>query len=480
MNNKSKLDKILYQMGEEDTFQQIDKPGLKHEFSSRYLKQKREVLEHALSNDVCIIKKKRRRSWKRWQILVAAIILLLSLSVSAYATVKVLFHVQENLDTENEGTFTYTFETEANIKVPPIKIIPGYIPKGYKLDGQPGARTLIGEQRDTYTQSESGISIFTANNSTQVEIPHISKVNDLKLNGIKAQLLTSNGSPDRYYLFMFFEEDGNIIELIPYGDIPLEEVKKVAEGLSYEIIPKESLGENYSDKNYYAFKDTTDQTEPELEIWEEAPITSENFFKLNEERMDIYHKIDPSADWNFTYTVHNIEILDQLPDIDLDEMSEWHQAEFLSYLNEDNSLKKYERVSEFWENNEMKKSIETVGLKYIYVTMEIANKAGEEIKDINVRPQIMFLNQSSEGIFETEDLFFEGPINSDRAPIYFDQSDYEGPQYFHTDFSPYETKKVHLLFLLEDDQLDNAYISFNLSWYYEKGLCTESFIKIKQ
>lgn len=389
MNNNSKLDKILYQMGEEDTIQQMDNPHINHEFSSKYLNQKREVLEYALSNHECRSERKQRRSWKRWQILVAAIILLLSLSASAYATVKVLFHVQANLDTENDGTFTYTFETEANIKVPPVKIIPCYIPNGYQIDGQPGAKTLIGENRDTYAQSKSGISISTANSSTQVEIPHISKVDDLKLNGIKAQLLTRKGSPDEYYLFLFFEENGNIIQLIPYGDIPLDEVKKVAEGLSYEIIPKETLGENYSDRGYYAFQDTSDQSEPELESMEEAPITTENFFKLNEERMDIYQIIDPSAEWNFTYTVHNIEILDKLPDIDPDEMLEWNHDEFLTYLNEDKTLKKYERISEIWAADEM-------------------------------------------------------------------------------------------LFLLEDDKLENAYISFNLSWYYEAGKCTESFIKVKQ
>ncbi len=54
-------------------------------------------------------------------------------------------------------------------------------------------------------------------------------------------------------------------------------------------------------------------------------------------------------------------------------------------------------------------------------------------------------------------------LQMDNAPIYFDQSDYEGKSFFFSDFSPNETKETHLVYAVDEDKIDNAYIRFEQS-----------------
>ena len=54
-------------------------------------------------------------------------------------------------------------------------------------------------------------------------------------------------------------------------------------------------------------------------------------------------------------------------------------------------------------------------------------------------------------------------LQMDNAPIYFDQSDYEGGHFYFCDFAPNETKETHLIYAVDEDKIDNAYINFDQS-----------------
>ncbi len=55
----------------------------------------------------------------------------------------------------------------------------------------------------------------------------------------------------------------------------------------------------------------------------------------------------------------------------------------------DGTLKDYKRVSEEkWGNNKMNTITETVGIKYVYVTLSMKNPFDKELKDINIYPKI--------------------------------------------------------------------------------------------
>ena len=161
-----------------------------------------------------------------------------------------------------------------------------------------------------------------------------------------------------------------------------------------------------------------------------------------------------------TFTVNKVEIMDKLPEVNQNYF--WDYGEYLEAINEDGTLKDYERsVSIKWENNEMKYVTETAGRKFAYVTLTLRNPFDKELKDIGVHPMIEYRTKSADGTLKAfpNDSRGGNDIAGGKEPIYFDQSDYSGSHFFFCDFEPNETKEVHLIYLLDDDHLDDAYFT---------------------
>ncbi len=205
-------------------------------------------------------------------------------------------------------------------------------------------------------------------------------------------------------------------------------------------------------------KDVVDNDKEEIE-YVEPGISTDHVFNIDEEISD-----EAFPDENPTFTVNNIEVLDKLPELDKNKFSDYN--EYLTFINEDGTLKDYERVNEEkWENNKMNTITETVGMKYVYVTLTMKNPFDKELKDINIYPRIGFMKKASNGNLQfLSDYWGNGNnLQMDNAPIYFDQSDYEGKSFFFSDFSPNETKETHLVYAVDEDKIDNAYIRFEQS-----------------
>ncbi|WP_346878529.1 hypothetical protein [Clostridium sp. UBA7791] len=205
-------------------------------------------------------------------------------------------------------------------------------------------------------------------------------------------------------------------------------------------------------------KDVVDNDKEEIE-YVEPGISTDHVFNIDEEISD-----EAFPDENPTFTVNNIEVLDKLPELDKNKFSDYN--EYLTFINEDGTLKDYERVNEEkWENNKMNTITETVGMKYVYVTLTMKNPFDKELKDINIYPRSGFMKKASNGNLQFLSYYWGNGNNlqMDNAPIYFDQSDYEGKSFLFSDFSPNETKETHLVYAVDEDKIDNAYIRFEQS-----------------
>ncbi|WP_346889342.1 hypothetical protein [Clostridium sp. UBA1056] len=239
----------------------------------------------------------------------------------------------------------------------------------------------------------------------------------------------------------------NNVEQSEYA-VPFDEVKKVAENIKYEVIPGEFIDLEANKAN-----------KEKIIEYVEPTITTDHVFNIGKEISD-----EGFPDQNPTFTVNNIEVLDKLPEVDKNKFSDYN--EYLEFINEDGTLKDYERVNERkWENNKMNTVTKTVGMKYVYVTLTMKNPFDKELKDINIYPRIGFMKKASNGTLESlSDYWGNGnELQTDNAPIYFDQSDYEGGHFYFCDFEPNETKETHLIYAVDEGKIDNAYINFEQS-----------------
>jgi hypothetical protein len=441
MNNKIDIDRMSYLIGEEDAMEELDKFTEPHNFSKKYESEKMKMIKKVNSIDPIPMpnRKGKGMTMKKTIVLIAAIIATLALSITAYGICRKFF-VTTSRD-EEAGTVTYNVQSESKItEIPLINITPEYLPEGYEqYKGDPSKYFLNGEP-----SGEGGILIYQNDYIYQPESYNISNVEETTIGGVKAYIQTSEGMLYKYKIDLIYEEDGQIITV--GGAVSLDELKKVAENIKYEVVPGEFL---------QLYAPEVKGTNEEDDVYIAPAVPADHVFNLGKELS--YERL---PDEDLTFTVNKVEIMDKLPEVNQNYF--WDYGEYLEAINEDGTLKDYERsVSIKWENNEMKKVTETAGRKFAYVTLTLRNPSDKELKDVCVYPMIEYRTKASDGTLEAfpDDSRGGNAIAGGKWPIYFDQSDYTGTHFFYCDFEPNETKEVHLIYLLDEDHLDDAYFT---------------------
>jgi len=466
MDNKIDIDRMEYLIGEEDAMEELDKFTEPHNFSKKYESEKMKMIKKVNGIDPIPMpnRKGKGMTTKKTIVLIAAITATLALSITAYGISKKFF-ITPSRD-EEAGTVTYNVQAESGItEIPLINITPGYLPEGYlPLANAPGKYSPNGEP-----SAESGILMCQNDYISQPVSYNISSVEETTIGGIRAYIQTSEGMLYKYKIDLIYEEDGQIITV--GGAVSLDELKKVAENIKYEVIPGEFL-ELYDPK-------AEGINEEKDDVYIAPAVPADHVFNLGKELS--YERL---PDEDLTFTVNKVEIMDKLPEVNQNYFSDY--GKYLEAINEDGTLKDYERsVSIKWENNKLNRVTETAGKKFAYVTLTLRNPSDIELKDIGIYPIIEYRAKASDGTLKAfpNDIRGGSDIANSKEPIYFDQSDYSGTHFFFCDFEPNETKEVHLIYLLDEDHLDDAYFTqrgMSISGN-ENGLTNifGSYVKIK-
>lgn len=437
MDNKFDMDRIMYLLGQEDAMEELDKFTKPHEFSSEYESEKMKMLNNKKNRDNIPSKKSTGMMRKKLVVLIAAATATLALSLTAYGVCRnILFTASRD---EAAGTVTYDVKSDIELtEIPLINITPEYLPEGYlPLNGAPGKYVLNGDP-----STGEGVLIYQNNYIFQPESYNISSVEETTIGGIKAYINTSEGMDYKYKIDLIFEEEGQIISV--GGTCSLEELKKVAENIKFEVVPGEFI-ELYKPES----------VEGGEEVYTAPAIPADHVLNMGDEKKyDAYQKESPM------FTVNKVEILDKLPEVNSDYF--WDYGEYIAAVNDDGTLKDYERsVSIKWEDNEMKYVTEPASRKFAYVTLTLINPYDKELKDIGIHPIIEYRTKVTDGSLEAfpNDRRSGNEIAGSKEAIYFDGSDYSGNHFFFCDLAPNETKEVHLIYLIDADHIDDAYVT---------------------
>lgn len=445
MNHKRDLDELMYLLGQENAIEELKRSTESHEFSEEYKNKKKEMLKNldymknrGQEDSIQIYNKKGKKIMKKKIIvLIAAVTATLAISITAYGAVR-QYLVTSSKD-EETGTLTYEVKTDVKqTKVPAMKVVPGYIPEGYiETKNAPGKYHPNGDL------SVGGISIQPPFYTDSFKDIYVSDVEETNIGGVKSQILTREGVEYNHIINMFYEEDGYVVKIYGANNTSLDELKKVAENIKCEVIPGEFI----------------DLEENEISVgtgieYVEPSITRDHIVNIGEEMTD-----EGFSDKNPTFTVNSIKILDKLPELNKEGFSDYN--EYLASINKDGILKDYERINEQkWEDNKLNTITETVGMKFVDVTLTIKNPFNRELKDVNIYPRMYSLIKSSDDTLQKEYFYGGCKLQIDGAPFYFDQSDYEGRHFFFSDFAPNETKETHLIYAVDEDKIDDVYINF--------------------
>ncbi len=466
MDNKIDIDRMAYLIGEEDAMGELDKFTEPHGFSKKYESEKMKMIKKVNSIEPIPISNRKRKGMtkKKTIVLIAAITATLALSVTAYGINKgIIFTTSRN---EETGITTVEAQSEVPIKgIPLINITPGYLPDGYEQ--------YVGDNSKYFLNGDAsagGGEILIYQSDYVYQPPKYKSIEETTIGGVKALITTYEDGDST--IDLCYEEDGQIIRVGGLNGISLEELKKVAENIKYEVIPGKFMVQ-YNPVTGETIDITGDTTD--------LSIPADGICAMGQE---ITGK--KSANGELSYIVKDAKFMDKLPTLDKSKFNNYD--EYSKMINEDGTLKDYKRISVKWENNEMKKVTETSGLKFAYVTVILTNHSDRKLINQEVNPQVELRTKASDGTLEafTNSRDILSDLAAVREPIYFDQfkkeetkeseidqteldklgfknyaeyiSFYEGMEFMLCDFKPHETKEAHFIYVVDADHIDDAYI----------------------
>lgn len=407
------------------------------------------------------------RNRKKFIVITAAAILALGTTLGTVASNR-FFSLTQN---DDEVLFVFNYE-DYELCGDRFLMELTYLPEGYKEKG--GKYHKDTEDPNVW----SGISYVVENTlywSTEAirsdaaavkKIWNVKEVEETQINGMDAYLFTRKKSHGVYYnvAFLFNSEEGYIVTLFTTGDIPKEEVKKIAQGVKVT-----NTGEKVPD------------IEEELKILEDANAKSEPI-------QIVAYDVDPNGENNPERFVCRAEDMAQIgepfvKEIDgeqveftvqsaryVESCSEYapkyfenYEEEVLPFLNEDGTVKPYWRQPlVFGEDLDVDKE-EQAEQTFLEVKIHAKNLSNEELYggfymrtlslekdgDVYLSPEIEYL-----------------PV-ADYIPhefqIYFDaRENFDGinglKQSLWRTMQPKEELDYTILMLVDKDQMDQTYL----------------------
>jgi len=410
-----------------------------------------------------------RKSWKRRLLPVAAV----AVAAASAITVTAMSGLFTRSTEEGDGTLAYTFAVDYTLTAHEVSVAATYIPEGY--------HSFMGDDL-TFTQDDSGrngISIICMQadylarwGAESLSIAqNVKEVEHTQINGMDADLITlsyDEALTRRTFdkrIYLFDETDGCVVELYGGNDLSMDELVKVAEGLVVtvydDVIEVGTPEEIATEKEEAAAAQAAYEEAQRAEL--EAPISA-----------DIVYSIGDTFDWGGTaLTVESAEVLESAAELNAEYI--YNYAEFVNRLNEDGTAKDYTR--ETYEGNPDLCVLggyvgETVvGQQFLKVTIKAEAVGGANDDFWAGAPQVGWLTELDDGSYQLAQTYDwsksddeYGYSYSHRA-FYFDASPLTNmdSHFFFMSLADQETREYTLVFLIDDDRLENAVLNFRIA-----------------
>ena len=456
--------------GADITLEDFDNLEGTYYFSDDYMKKKERLLDSL--NDEPSSHIFRHKPYQIAAVFALALILLPSTCYAAVHYYKV--HIQkEHYQTDISVTPNAEDGTDiGHIEFKPVKLVFNYLPAG--------SETLPGDDSKYYVPSDEnesahGISPILNKLDTNEDIV-FSTLSSLSASefmaGENRAYIVKKDSSFEYdkMLYVIFEKEHYLVEAYLGFDITEDEVHKIAEGITLEETNEENATTAVS----------LSKNDPKKEIDGEAEITSKlpsSYYKKGE--------VLPSSDLysDCKMTVEKVEFFDSINGFDaknfspIDDMS--------TFVDDSGKLKTCERNEWVYGDgvNTLSKIIntETVGRKFVYVTVSVTNSSDADENDFSVYNQLMLIDETTSGRLEIA----EKPYNYDDLclePQYFDSSlvSNTDQHFFYTKIPAGETVTYHLGYFIDDDLTDNIFFQAYYGSSYGAGDSDYSLTDIRE
>ncbi|NBK93164.1 DUF4367 domain-containing protein [bacterium 1XD21-13] len=300
-----------------------------------------------------------RRSLRRvWAAGLAAALI----AVSGLGVMASMGYFTKNVQ-ETGDQVSYSFEVNYELKPVEVTAEPTYLPEGmekqeegkYFLDGNYGHGISIMPMNMVNIDAQKEMMDFT----------HVERVEKTTIQNMEAHIITYKDR-DKYLtgedLFLFNPEDGYVIRIFGDNEVPVEEVRKVAEGLKITVTENADLAYDLTPEEQQK-QTAAEADDAEWQRLVEKGVTTDQITKLGETLK--------CEGYGASYTVNEVKIYDSLFDVpgyteqgvyDMERLSPW--------LNADGTHKPYQRMHLNQEGEILEETAATPKFLAVQVTAE--------------------------------------------------------------------------------------------------------------
>lgn len=418
----------------------------------------------------------RARSYRKWLLVGTAAAMLAVTSLGALAANG--FFTKQTV--EQEDKLSYDFQMNYELTPCEVKAVPGYIPEGY-TEYEEGKYDKDGEHKN-------GISICGINAAWLNKEPEVLQVENLKdlekttLANMEAHVLTLDFDTSRTQygfnkrVYLFNPADGYIVVVYGGNDISMDELKKVADNLDVTVDKSQPL--EYADKELKAKEAAA---EKEYEARQKAARAegagADQVVQIGEA---FQNRIDDGVET----TVVSARLVDSLEGYAKENFFDY-DGEMAYWVNEDGTLKAYERMTCDQESKE-EISREMTGQKILEVKLKAENQSQEAVDYWMGAGKLSRMEAQTDGTYKYPDVYTEAVdmdhslIQSEASPVWIDKPQHTGEDrnhFFYRDIQPGETLEYTVLYVVDEDMTDSMYLNFDTSDEYESDFFVDISVK---
>ena len=409
-----------------------------------------------------------RRVWKPSAavVLAAAMILICGLGVAA-----AVGHFTKQVE-ETDSTASYTFEVNYELKPVEVTAVPEYLPEDMTVadGGKYGSGKEDGRNITVWAMNMADIDYYCRT----MDFTGVEKVEKTTIQGMEAHLITYQDA-EKYRkskdIYLFNPEDGYVLWV--WGDyaVSMDELAKVAEGLTITVTENPELA-------YMTEEEKTEEARLDKEAqeaWEAAVdrgVAPEDITAVGE-TLDALYLTGAS------YTVEEAAFYDSLYEVpgynpegvcDREELEAW--------LNEDGTHKPYLRYT-LDENAQIVEEKE-MGVKFLAVTATVRQEKAYDEWD-NGTPfdaVLIRLEENENGrLVQASDRYAAVPsedysLQRDGSCFYLNQTadTMNDPQYFWRHMEAGDSQTYTMVFAVDEDLAENQEEIQNLVlWFNGTG-----------
>ncbi|MCM3738362.1 anti-sigma factor [Bacillus cytotoxicus] len=447
----SKNSKEMYDLAEKIALDDFDKLDEQHKFSDTYTHKKKLFMEEIKMKDG-----KPQAKRKKNRILIAAACLLIGIPTTAFGAVKVYDMIVQKHNYEVNVSVTNKEPKKIDNW---YKLKVGYLPENMAADDDNAMKYSF---KDNYAKGGFSFLLWRVGGNSNFQTLYSKSYEEKEINGRKAVIVHrdtgSNKLPFDREVFLFFKEEGIMLESFIGADVNEEQMMKVLGNISLEPTSKEKASHTADyDKDH--FSKANKSTKPSV-----IPLKKNSKQLFNVGQMvpvTVRIGMDNSK---LEYVIEKVEVFDSIKDFKQENFNELG-LEILGEnkaLDQTNKLIPYKR--DVYKVGNGKDSIDKlveskfINLKFVYLTTTVKNVGKQATEEIYMHPHIQVLKSKNNA------WGYAGEDGISEKSIMTNEVDYLEPHgngksfYNIGSIPPGQTMKVNLGYFVDEDKLDSIFL----------------------